>query len=421
MDTRRRVRDQVTMGYEIRPVDEERFADFLEAAETAFGEESSEEGARRLRAVTDLDRTVTAFDGGDIVGTNSSFAFSMTVPGGELPTAGVTIVGVLPTHRRRGILRAMMRYQLEDLRRRGEPLAILWASESSIYQRFGYGTAARMAYINILKERAMFLDPTPAAGQVNLLSLEEALRAIPPIYDRVRATTPGMYRRDETWWREHSLYDHKDRRHGMSPMYRAVWTHEGRAQAYATYRMKNDWDDDAGSPTGYVRVNEIHATSPLALREMWRFIFGIDLVVRIKSFGRPMDDPLFFMLAEPRRLQTQVEDGLWLRVVDAKAALEGRTYAADGSVSFLLRDDFCPWNEGRYTLEVKSGEGRLTEAAGEIDLELSARDLGAIYLGGTPLTALVGAGRVVEHTSGAARKADLLFHSDVTPRCTEEF
>ena len=411
----------MTMNYEIRPVEEERFAEFVDTAETAFGEESSEEGTRRFRAITELDRTVTAFDGDEIVGTNSSFAFSMTVPGGELPTAGITIVGVLPTHRRRGILRDMMRYQLEDLRQRGEPLAILWASESSIYQRFGYGTAARMAYINILKERTTFLDSTPAVGQVRLLSPEESLRALPPIYDRVRAVTPGMYRRDAIWWKEHSLYDHKDSRGGMSPLFRAVWTHDGEAQAYATYRVKEDWDEDAGESTGYVRVRELHATSPLALREMWRYIFGIDLVVRIKAFGQPMDDPLFFMVAEPRRLRSQVEDGLWLRVVDVGAALEGRSYAADGELNFLLRDDLCHWNAGRYKLEVKSGEGRLTEAPGDVDLEMSARELGATYLGGTPLTALVGAGRVVENSPGAARRADLMFYSEVTPRCPEEF
>ncbi|MGH2698736.1 MAG: GNAT family N-acetyltransferase [Actinomycetota bacterium] len=412
---------RVSMRYEIRPVPEARFAEFVEVADTAFGEEATEEGIRRFRAITELDRTVTAFDGDDIVGTNSSFAFDMTVPGGELPTAGVTIVGVLPTHRRQGILRAMMQYQLDDVRRRKEPLAILWASEGNIYQRFGYGTAARMAFINVLKERATFLDSTPAAGQVKLLSPEESLHAIPPIYDQVRARTPGMYRRNETWWEEHSLYDRKDIREGASPLNRAVWTNEGAAQAYATYRVKNDWDDDAGAPTGFVRIRELHATSLLALREMWRYVFGIDLVVRIKAFAQPMDDPLFFMMAEPRRLQTQLEDGLWLRVVDVRSALEGRTYAADGELGFALRDDFCPWNEGRYTLEVKSGEARLSEAAGEVDLELSARELGACYLGGTPLTALAGAGRVRENTPGAARKADLMFYSEVTPRCPEEF
>ncbi len=158
------------MGYEIRPVPEERVTEFTQVAETAFGEEGSEEDVRRFRALTELDRTVAAFDGDEIVGTNSSFAFSMTVPGGELPTAGVTIVGVPPTHRRRGILRDMMRYQLEDVHGRGEPLAILWASESNIYQRFGYGTAARMAYINILKERTEFLDSAPSVGQVRLMS-----------------------------------------------------------------------------------------------------------------------------------------------------------------------------------------------------------------------------------------------------------
>lgn len=409
------------MGYEIRPVEEEQFAELMEVAETAFGEEGSEEGTRRSRTITDLDRTVAAFDGDDIVGTNSSFAFSMTVPGGELPTAGVTIVGVPPTHRRRGILRAMMSYQLEDVHRRGEPLAALWSSESNIYQRFGYGTAARMVFINILRERTAFLNTTPAVGQVKLLSPEVSLGALPPIYDEIRAKTPGMFRRDETWWKEHTLYDHKDVRYGMSPLFRAVWTHDGADQAYATYRVKPDWDDDVGAPTGYVLVRELQATSPLALREMWRYIFGIDLVERIKAYCQPMDDPLFFMVAAPRRLQAQIEDGLWLRVVDVRGALEGRSYAADGQVSFALRDDICPWNEGRYTLEVKSGEGRLSEAAGEVDLELSARELGAIYLGGTPLTSLVGAGRVVENSPGAARKTDLMFYSEVTPRCPEVF
>ncbi|MGH2750434.1 MAG: GNAT family N-acetyltransferase [Actinomycetota bacterium] len=409
------------MEYEIRPVSEERFTDFVSAAETAFGDDFSEESVRRTRSLTELDRTVTAFDGEDIVGTNSSFRFEMTVPGGELPTAGVTIVAVLPTHRRRGILRAMMRYQLEDVHRRGEPLAILWASESNIYQRFGYGTAARTVYINILKERTAFLDPSPAVGQVRLLGADEALRVIPDIYDRVRARTPGMYRRSDLWWKEHSLYDSKEIREGASPLQRAAWTHEGAAQAYATYRVKNAWDDDAGAPTGSVRIRELVATSPLALREMWRYVFGIDLVERITAFAQPMDDPLFFMMAEPRRLQSQLEDGLWLRVVDVRRALEGRSYAEDGELNFALHDDFCPWNEGRYTLEVKSGEARLREAAGQVDLELSARELAAGYLGGTPFTALRGAGRITEHSPGAARRADLMFYSEVTPRCPEEF
>ncbi|HZK50002.1 MAG TPA: sterol carrier protein domain-containing protein, partial [Actinomycetota bacterium] len=207
----------------------------------------------------------------------------------------------------------------------------------------------------------------------------------------------------------------------MSPLFRAVWFHDGGAQAYAIYRVKSDWDDDVGTPTGYVMLGELQATSPLALREMWRYIFGIDLVARIKAYGQPMDDPLFFMVAEPRRLQTQIEDGLWLRVVDVRGALEGRSYSADGRVSFALRDDFCPWNQGRYSLEVKSGEGRLTEAAGEVDLELTARELGAIYLGGTPMTSLVGAGHVIEKSPGSARKTDLMFYSEVTPRCPENF
>ena len=409
------------MKYEIRPVSELEIPRFVDVAGIAFGEEHSEEGVNRFRSKTELDRTVAAFDGVDIVGTNSSYAFDMTVPGGELPAAGVTIVGVLPTHRRKGILREMMRYQLEDVHRRGEPLAVLYASESNIYQRFGYGAAARMTWINLLKERTALLDPAPAVGQARLLSLEDSLGALPPIYDRVRAVTPGMYRRNETWWKAHTLNDPKEHRDGYSPQYRAVWEHEGEAQAYATYRWKNSWNEEEGYPDGHVWVNELIGTSPLALREMWRYVFGIDLVTSIRAGRLPMDDPLFFMLAEPRRLRTFVDDGMWLRIVDVAGALEGRTYAEDGSLSFALRDDFCPWNEGRYALEVKSGEGRVTETAGDVDLELSVRELGAGYLGGTPFTVLKGAGRVVENRPGAVRRADRLFYSEVTPRCPEEF
>jgi len=409
------------MKYEIRPVTEAELARFSAVAGTAFGDEFSEESTNRFRSKTELDRTVAAFDEGEIVGTNSSYAFELTVPGGELSAAGVTIVGVLPTHRRKGILREMMRYQLEDVHRRGEPLAMLFASESNIYQRFGYGTAARMTWINLLRERTAFLDPAPAVGRARLLSLEDALRALPPIYDRIRGVTPGMYRRNETWWKAHTLSDPKEHRDGYSPQYRAVWEHEGEAQAYATYRWKNSWNEEEGAPTGDLWVEELMGTSPLALREMWRYVFGIDLVTSIRAGRLPMDDPLFFMLAEPRRLRTFVDDGLWLRIVDVAAALEGRTYAEDGSLSFALRDDFCPWNEGRYVLEVKSGEGRVTEAAGEVDLELSARELGAVYLGGTPFAALAGAGRVIENRPGAVRRADRQFYSEVTPRCPEEF
>ncbi|MGH2703198.1 MAG: GNAT family N-acetyltransferase [Actinomycetota bacterium] len=409
------------MKYDIRPVSEAEISRFVDVAGTAFGDEHSEESVNRFRSKTELDRTVAAFDDGDIVGTNSSYAFEMTVPGGELSAAGVTIVGVLPTHRRKGILRAMMRYQLEDVHRRGEPLAVLYASESNIYQRFGYGPAARMTWINLLKERTAFLDPSPAVGRTRLLSLEDSLRSLPPIYDRVRAVTPGMYRRSETWWKVHTLSDPKEHREGYSPQYRAVWEHEGGAHAYAAYRWKNSWNEEAGYPDGHVWVNELIGTSPLALREMWRYVFGIDLVTSIRAGRLPMDDPLFFMLAEPRRLSTFVDDGMWLRVVDVVGALEGRTYAEDGSLSFALRDDFCPWNEGRYALEVKSGKGRVTEAAGDVDLELSVRELAAGYLGGTPFTALKGAGRVVESRPGAVRRADRLFYSEVTPRCPEEF
>src|SRR5437867_1253982 len=127
------------MALEFRVPAEEELRTTLAAADAASGLELRDDDFEVARPQVSVDRTIGAYDGGRAIGVATSLDFELTVPGGQLPMAGVTWVGVLPTHRRRGVLRELMRLQLEDLRRRGEPLAGLWASESLIYGRFGYG------------------------------------------------------------------------------------------------------------------------------------------------------------------------------------------------------------------------------------------------------------------------------------------
>jgi predicted acetyltransferase len=204
--------------------------------------------------VFERDRLFVATEGDEIVGVGGSFSFTLTVPGAEVPAAGLTIVGVLPTHRRKGILRDMMRFQLDDARNHDEPVSILWASEEIIYQRFGYGMATEQLGIEIDRGQGVFRNDTGGQGRLRLLSQEEALKTFPDLYERVRRETPGMLARSPEWWQYHRLHDPKSGRDGASPYYRLVWENDGEVEAYAIYRVKEGWDFATGIPGGAQRA-----------------------------------------------------------------------------------------------------------------------------------------------------------------------
>jgi predicted acetyltransferase len=367
------------------------------------------------------DRLIVATEGSEIVGVGGSFSFTMTVPGAELPTAGLTVVGVLPTHRRKGILRKLMAFHLEDARGHDEPLSILWASEEAIYQRFGYGLASQHHRIELETGYSSFRNDPGPSGRLRLITEEESLKVLPDIYERVRRGTPGMLARHADWWKYHRLFDPKSGREGASHQYRLVWENDGEAEGYALYRVKEDWDETTGLPQGEARVSEVITTTPTAHREVWRYLASLDLVKTTTAFFVAVDDPIKHMMLRPRRLRVRWSDALWLRVVDLKATLEGRAYAADGSITFDLEDTFVPANNGRWTLTVSDGKGQVQAATGDPDLAFDAGDLGATYLGGTSFTELVRAGRVQERDPGAAARADSLFRSDKAPWNPEIF
>jgi len=344
--------------------------------------------------------------------------FRLTIPGGEIAAAGVTLVGVLPTHRRRGILRELMRRQLRDAHDRGDPVAILYASEALIYPRFGYGVASFDGWAAIERDRAVFRDPSEPVGQTRLVPLADAASVLPPIYDRVRAVTTGMLSRTPAWWVHHRLRDLPLDRHGGGPKFCAVWESGGEA-AYALYRVHDKWDEFI--PANTLEVIEAIATSPLAQREIWRFVFGIDLIKTINAGFLALDHPLTLLLAEPRRLRLTVNDGLWLRLVDIAAALSARRYAADTAIVFEVVDTFCDWDAGRWQLESQASRGQATRTTRQPDLRLTSERLASAYLGGISFTRLARAGWVEEVTPGAIARADQMFRIDHAPWCAEVF
>jgi predicted acetyltransferase len=397
---------------EIRGVQPEEFSGALAPIWHYFGGGSDEEAVERLGRILPAERLYAAFDDGAIVGGAGAYLFETSVPGGSVPTAGVMAVGVLPTHRRRGILRDLMRIQLDDVHERGEPLATLYASEGAIYRRFGYGPASMSGEISIARASAEFYDVPAAKGRTRLVSKGEALELFPPIYEQVRAQTPGMLARSQDWWEVRRL---TPGRFAKGEQVRALLELDGEAQAYALYRI--EFDVAHGISKSALQVVEALGSTPAATREIWRFLFGIDWVETIRASFLPPDHPLFLLVTEPRRLEYISAEAVWVRLVDVGAALSARGYAADGSVVLDVADVFCPWNEGRW--EVGAGGAERSNSAA--DLRLGVDMLGSVYLGGFTFADLQRAGRVEELRVGAVARADALFRTDRHPWCPEIF
>jgi predicted acetyltransferase len=399
---------------EIRRPAEDELRDAMRSALAAFAESEEEADWERERQSVRLERAVAAYDNGRPVGFSASYEFELTIPGGTVPTAGVTWVGVMPTHRRRGILRSFMDQLFADAQENGEPLAALYASEASIYGRFGYGVATHWLDLNAESRRLAFRDDPGGRGTVRLLDGDEAFERFPPIYERLRLERPGMLSRSEHWWRAHRLADYEHRRRGASKRFNALLELDGEDAAYAVYRVKEEWEE--GYPRGEVRVAEAFATSPESTRDLWRYLFGIDLTTRVQCGLFDPASPLFLMVVDPRALHLKVFDGMWLRLVDVEESLRRRAYAADDEIVLEVRDALFPENSGRYRVgpEVERTDD-------EADLALDVADLASAYLGGFSFERLASAGRVDERRDGGVQRATALFRTPLPPYCPEVF
>jgi predicted acetyltransferase len=405
------------MDLTVRPIEESEFDTFRAKMARGFGADlNPKDEPVFLREIIEFDRTVAAFDGDELVGTGGAFSFDVTVPGGVLPMAGTTIISVQPTHRRRGVLRAMMTAHLDDVRHRGEPLAGLWASESTIYGRFGYGQATDLHQVKLDASTIEFRGDPPA-GAVRLVESDEARTKMEAVYERVRPTRPGMLSRSAAWWTGRMMYDPEHRRDGCSSKRFAVYTGSAGVEGYAVYRQKHKWDD---FPEGEVQVSELMAATPDAHEALWRYLTRIDLFPRVEYWNLPVDDELPWRVVEARRVRRYVWDALWIRLIDIPRALEGRSYGAEGRVVLGVRDPFMPDNDGRYLLEAGPDGAKCSMTNDAADLELDVNALGALYLGGQSISTLVRAGWVRGDPRLLAT-AGALFAWSPQPWCPEIF
>lgn len=389
---------------EMRPVTDAEFEAWLRAESRAHGNRLNH-NPETLRPHFDLSRSLAVLDGGEIVGGAHSHRRELSLPGGGMAVvAGVSNVAVQPTHRRRGLMSRMMRGQLEDVYSRGETLAALFATESVIYGRFGYGIGTLYESWSIERPHTAYAHNWKTPGQIRFVAAADIGEVLPDIFRRSTAGRAGVFQKPAYKWAEEAAAP-EHWQGGRGGRFYAVYGEQGRDEGYVSYRTGE----------GELTVIELLAATDAANAALWRFCFDMDLISRIRAQRRPVDDPLPWMLADPRRLQRVPRDGLWLRLVDAAAALQLRRYGIEGGLTLELRDESCPWNEGRLRLEAGPAGATCRRATADADLTLAADALGAAYLGGVTFTTLAGAGRVAENRPGALLRADRMFAGEGQP------
>lgn len=356
-----------------------------------------------------------AFDGDVPIGVASSYETEIAVPGGRvLGVAAVDGVGVRADWTRRGVFSAMMAAQLADVAARGLPLAALHASEPTIYGRFGYGSAALGKTAWIDRPAARLHERVPAGGRVRMLTPDEAVKEIPGLYQRIGLHRAGMMGRPEVWWPiMHDRLAGPDGHH-VTVVHSGPDGDDGFA-VYATVDRRTPESPDKGV---MLKVRELHAADPVARAALWRFLLSVDLVSGIRARFRPVDEPLAAMMADHRHaLTADVEDDLWVRLVDVVAALDARTYRSAAPVVLAVVDRKLPANAGHY--EVGPSGARRTEAAAHLTLEVDT--LAMLYLGEWSATALAEVGRITARDSAALARADELFTTVTAPWCGTYF
>jgi predicted acetyltransferase len=390
--------------------DELRTAYTLFRASMHDGPVSDEAWQVMVRAY-DAARTYGAFAGGRMIGTAASLPSSLTVPGGQsLPMAAVTYVGVRADHRRRGALTGMMHTQLTELAEAGEVVAALHATEQVIYGRYGYGVATVTRMMKVRTSGASLRPEVPTAGEVRLLDGDEALSVLPAAYERLRHTRAGMMGRASLWW----TLGYERRLKSERFLVAAHQDADGTIDGWVGYEATASADPRTGWALAAL---DFQAANQGVTNDLWRYLLGIDLIDEVTVYMRPLDDPLEAALVDAAAVRSELDDELWLRLVDVPAALAARTYGRAEPVVVEVVDRLLPNNSGRYRIS-PHGTERTTEAAA---LTLDVETLAMLYLGAWRASTLADIGRIEATDPAALPVADRLFATDRPAWCGTMF
>lgn len=427
----------------------------LDHAYLVFHDEADEKQRKQHRDALLRCERVGAYEGERLVGLAAAFPFRLSVPGGELPAAGLSFVSVAPTHRRRGVLTGLLDEMWRRCAANGQPVSVLWASQDAIYGRFGFGTATRAYAVEIDSTRPLALRVAPDERPLRLVDPADAPAVLGPLHAARRAVRAGRIARDDTWWKDEVLPEKDEDDEELSPPRVVVLgggtgdtedtgaaeitggTGGDRVPAgYAVYRTRSEGPGE-GRAAGLVRVDELEADTPEAAAALWRYLASIDLTGTVRAGDRPLDDPLLLMAADRDQVRVTEEcPALRLRLLDPEAAFAARSWAAPVDVVLEVSDTVFPGGTGRFRLTAGPDGGvsyrpvdpvDAVDPAGPAgperpaDLTLGIRELGACYLGGAELRRMVQAGLVTEHTPSAAARLDAALATEQLPHTLDGF
>lgn len=408
-------------GYRLVDLPHDRRTEVLVLDGWAFPTSLSDEQLLGLDSPLSWDRTRgVETDDGELVAVHASYPFStFPVPGARTPVAGLTWVGVHPGHRRRGLLRAMIDDHLARSLARGESVSALFAAEPGIYGRFGYGLAAQDLRLRIPRGAALRDVPGWRDVRVRIERLDrdrhdDVVHRLHSAVDR-----PGWATRDTAELRRTRLSDPEAFRGGAESLRLALAERDGEPVGYAMFRRKDAWE--VPGPRGTVSVREVVAPDAVVARALWGVLVDLDLMATAEAWLLAPDDPVTHLLVDLRAAEPRIVDNVWVRLLDVRAALATRRYAAPVDVVLEVTDAVLPANAGRWRLRGGPDGAEVTPTDDAADLALDVRELGAAYLGGTGLAGLATAGLVAEHRPGALAAAATAFGWPLAPVCSWVF
>jgi predicted acetyltransferase len=374
-----------------------------------FGFGYTPEQIDKARAIHDITRFELALDGKELVAIVGAFSLQVTVPGsGRLPMGGLTWVSTSATHRRQGLLTELMARSLADVDRRGEPVAMLGASEAGIYERYGFGVATLLRATSI-DRRLTQVRPEfrPKPGSVRFIDGDKALSHVSEVWSRFHRTRAGEVDRSEALHR--FLFDSRaTERDGFSPAF-----YLAHRDGYAVYRILMQWNN--GKPAHNLDLIELVATNPDAHVALWHTVLGVDLVGPITSRQVPIDDPLPYLLTNPRALETTtLNDGVWVNVRDVKACFGERTYGTTDRIVIEADGDRWAIDGGPDGATCKAVKSRP-------DIVMDHTSLGALLLGGVWPSTLAAGRRLEPRSDEALRRGDAFFVTSPAPHCQTNY
>lgn len=399
------------MALEIRPVRQEEMGDFKRVASTALlDKEKAFEGIRP-------EWTLCAFESGKLATTFGALPLTMRISGLEVPVSGVTCVGTLPIYRRRSHLRKVMAQHFQNLHEIEEqPIAALFASMAAIYQRFGYGIVSHHIGYNVEPRYVQFSYPHKGTGAFGELGdSEQDFQIMAELYGKFRSDRTGYLQREKATW-EHSV---------LLPatvgqrLIKSVYEQAGKPAGYVIYTTQNQ---TGSPPVNRVLIRDLVWLNVDAYRSIWNHFANMDLFANILWMRAPADDPLPYLLLEPRRLQATIRDGLLARIIDVDKALTSRKYQERGELIFeVVNDGLCPWNNGRWKLETSPDKSIIRHTNKSPQLVIPISTLSMLMFGQITATEAARMGRLEVNQPDALPIWDRVMKTLYAPACADGF